>query len=126
MPLRWTIDPVRRTVDAVAKDEVTAAEAMAFFDAIEAAAALPYKKLIDGSTGWSAMTGEELLAIAVRIRDQHRMSPMGPLAVVANAEQSHQFARLLGAAAVADRPLKVFDELRLARRWLAAQLPVWP
>ena len=126
MPLYWTIDSGLRTVNIVAEDDVTLADAMAFFDAIEEAAALPYNKLFDGSRGRAAMTAEELMAVVVRIRSQHGMSAMGALAVVASPEQSHQFARLLGAAAVADRPLKVFDELTPARRWLGAQRPVRP
>jgi hypothetical protein len=72
------------------------------------------------------MTAEELMAVVVRIRSQHGLSAMGALAVVVSPEQAHQFARLLGAAAVADRPLKVFDEVTPARRWLGAQLPVRP
>jgi hypothetical protein len=123
MPLYWTIDSELKTVDIVAEDDVTLADAMAFFDAIEQAAALPYNKLFDGSRGRAAMTAEELMAVVVRIRTQHGLSAMGALAVVASPEQARQLARLLGAAAVADRPLKVFDELKSARRWFAAQLP---
>ena len=68
-------------------------------------------------------TAEELMAVVVRIRNQHGLSAMGALAVVASPEQAHTLARVLGAAAVADRPLKVFDELKAARRWFEAQLP---
>jgi hypothetical protein len=126
MPLYWTIDSELKTVNIVAEDDVTLADALAFFDAIEEAAALPYNKLFDGSRGRASMTAEELMAVVVRIRSQHGLSAMGALAVVASPEQSHQFARLLGAAAVADRPLKVFDEVTPARRWLGAQRPVRP
>jgi hypothetical protein len=42
MPLYWTIDSELKTVDIVAEDDVTLTDAMAFFDAIEKAAALPY------------------------------------------------------------------------------------
>lgn len=126
MPLHWTINSQMRTVDVVARDEVTVADAMAFFDATEGAAALSYKMLIDGSGGWATMTGEDMMALVVRIRHQHRLSVMGALAIVVSPEQAHQFARVLGAAAVADRPMKVFDELKPARRWLEAQLPAWP
>jgi hypothetical protein len=126
MPLNWTIDSQRRIVDVVAQDEVVVTDVMAFFDAIEDAAALPYKTLIDGSRGRATMSNEDMMALVVRIRQQHRLSMMGPLAIVVSPEQAQQFARVLGAAAVADRPMKVFDELRPARRWLEAQLPAWP
>ena len=51
---------------------------------------------------------------------------MGALAVVATAEQAERIARLLGAAAVADRPMKVFDDVKQARRWIEAQPPPLP
>ena len=121
MALNWTIDSRLRTVDIIADGEVSAVDAMAFFDAIEGAAALPYNKLLDCTHGSSAMTPEDLMSIVARIRAQHGLSVMGALAVVATPEQARLLARLLGAAAVADRPLKVFEELRPARRWLGAQ-----
>jgi hypothetical protein len=46
--------------------------------------------------------------------------------VVATAEQAGRIARLLGAAAVADRPMKVFEDVKPARRWLEAQPPRLP
>lgn len=119
MPLHWTIDADEQRVDIVAEGDVTLADAMAFFEAIEKANALPYHKLLDGSHGRAAMNPEELMEAAVRIRQQHGMSAVGALAVVATREQALKAARLLGAAAVPDRPMKVFDNLRPARRWLA-------
>ena len=50
-----------------------------------------------------------------------RWEPWGALAVVATAEQAERVARLLGAAAVADRPMKVFDDVKQARRRSEAQ-----
>ena len=126
MPLTWTIDSKARRVEIVAEGEVTMAQAMAFFDAVERAGALPYNKLLDGSRGQAAMELEEVMAVAARIRAQHGVSSVGALAVVATREQAQALARLLGAAAVADRPLKVFDELRPARRWLDAQATPQP
>ena len=37
MPLYWTIDSRKRTVDVVADGEVSMADAMAFFEAVEGA-----------------------------------------------------------------------------------------
>ena len=51
----------------------------------------------------------------------HALGAMGALAVVATAGQAERIAGLLGAAAVADRPMKVFDDVTQARRWLEAQ-----
>jgi stage II sporulation SpoAA-like protein len=121
MALHWTIDSRKRTVDVVADGDVTMADAMRFFDAVEGANALSYSKLLDGSRGQAAMTPDDVLSIVVRIRGLHALGTMGALAVVATAEQAQRIARLLGAAAVADRPMKVFSDVRQARRWLEAQ-----
>ena len=121
MALYWTIDSRKRAIDVVADGEVSMADAMAFFDAVEGASALSYSKLLDGTRARAAMTPDDVLSIIVRIRGLHALGAMGALAVVATAEQAQRIARLLGAAAIADRPMKVFDDLKLARRWLEAQ-----
>ena len=105
---------------------MSTADAMAFFDAVEGANALPYSKLLDGTRARAAMTPDDVLSIIVRIRGLHALGTMGALAVVATAEQAQRIARLLGAAAVADRPMKVFDDVKQARRWLEAQPPGLP
>jgi hypothetical protein len=121
MPLYWTIDSRRRAVELVADGEVSMADVMAFFDAIEGAEALTYSKLLDGTRARAAMTPDDMLSIVVRIRALHALGTMGPLAVVATAEQAERIARLLGAAAVANRPMRLFDDVKQARRWLEAQ-----
>ena len=121
MTLYWTIDSRKRTVEVVADGDVSMADAMAFFDAVEGANALSYSKLLDGAGGRAAMTPDDVLAIIVRIRGLHALGTMGALAVVGTAEQAQRIARLLGAAAVADRPMKIFDDVKVARRWLEAQ-----
>jgi hypothetical protein len=126
MALYWTIDSRRRTVEVVAEGDVSMADAMAFFDTVEGAEALTYSKLLDGTRARAAMTPDEMMSIIVRIRGLHALGTMGALAVVATAEQAQRIARLLGAAAVADRPMKVFEDVKLARRWLEAQLPRHP
>jgi hypothetical protein len=88
--------------------------------------ALPYSKLLDGPRARATMTPDDVLSIIVRIRGLHALGTMGALAVVATAEQAERIARLLGAAAVADRPMKVFDDVRQARRWIEAQPPRIP
>jgi hypothetical protein len=126
MALYWTIDSRRRAVELVAEGDVSMVDAMAFFDAVEGAEALTYSKLLDGTRARAAMTSDDLLSIVVRIRGLHALGTMGALAVVTTAEQARRIARLLGAAAVADRPMKVFEDVRLARRWLEAQPPRHP
>ncbi len=48
-------------------------------------------------------------------------STMRPLAIVVVTEHTHGLARLFGALAAADRPIKIFRDARAARRWLEDQ-----
>jgi len=121
MPLYWTIDSKNRLFTGVGEGEVTFHDAISLLKALAGAKALSYRKLFDGSAVQSTMTGEELLAVCVKIRAYHEEGPVGALALVGTAEQTERFARLLGALAAADRPIKVFDSLRRARAWLDLQ-----
>jgi hypothetical protein len=121
MPLYWTIDSKERLFIGSGEGDVTFADAMALLDALAGARALSYRKLFDGRTVKSSMTGEELLAVCAKIRAYHEQGPVGALAIVCTPEQTVTFARLLGALAAADRPIKMFARLQQARTWLDNQ-----
>jgi hypothetical protein len=67
------------------------------------------------------MAADELLAVCAKVRAYHEQSRVGALAMVGTPEQTVMFARLLGALASADRPIKVFASLRQASNWLDQQ-----
>jgi hypothetical protein len=94
---------------------------MSLLEALAGARALSYRKLFDGQVVQSTMTGDELLAVCAKIRAYHEQGPIGALAMVATPEQTARCARLLGALAAADRPMKVFTNLQKARTWLDQQ-----
>ena len=121
MPLYWTIDSKERLFTGSGEGDVTFADALSLLDALAGAGALSYRKLFDGRAVRSAMTGDDLLAVAAKIRAYHDEGPVGALAIVGTHEQFDTFARLLGALAAADRPMKVFTSLRQARTWLGDQ-----
>jgi hypothetical protein len=121
MPLYWTIDSKERLFMGSGEGNVTLADAMSLLDALAGANALSYRKLFDGRAVQSAMTGDDLLAVAAKIRAYHDQGPVGALAIVGNDAQFDAFARLLGALAAADRPMKMFTSLRQARNWLDQQ-----
>jgi hypothetical protein len=121
MPLYWTIDSKERLFTGVGEGDVTLDDALSLLEALEGAKALSYRKLFDGRAVQSAMTGDELLAVCAKIRAYHDQGPVGALAMVGTHEQTVRFARLLGALASADRPIKVFTSLRQARTWLDLQ-----
>ncbi|GEP58467.1 hypothetical protein [Reyranella soli] len=123
MPLYWTIDSRKRLFTGVGEGEITFADAISLLEALAGAKALSYRKLFDGRAVQSAMTGDEVLAVCARIRAYHDQASVGALAMVGTQEQTVKFARLLGALATADRPMKLFTSVRQARSWLEHQQP---
>lgn len=121
MPVYWTIDSRERLFTGIAEGDVTFDDAMALLEALSGAGAVSYRKLIDGRGSHSAMTADELLMLCARVRACHDEKPVGALALVGTNEQIATFARLLGALAAADRPMKVFHGLRQAAAWLKQQ-----
>jgi hypothetical protein len=121
MPLYWTIDSRAGIVSAVAEGDVSLADVMAFLRTLSGARVTHYRKLFDGRAGRSVMTAQELLVITAEIRSHHGLGKVGALAIVANPEQTGPFARVLGALALADRPMRLFDGPTRARNWLEAQ-----
>lgn len=105
----------------VSSGEVTLRDFEAYFEAIASAGANHYRKLFDGTEGTSSLTEEEILSLGARIRSYHLTGRMGPLAIVMGPSQSEGFARVLGALAAADRPMRLFGSSRAAHRWLQRQ-----
>ena len=124
MPLYWIIDSRAELVSAVAEDDVSLDDVMTFLRTLVGAKVTGYRKLFDGRAGTSSMSAQELLMICVEVRAHHSLGTVGALAVVANPEQTEPFARVLGALALADRPMRLFDNPMRARNWLDAQVRV--
>jgi hypothetical protein len=121
LPISWTIDHDQRMLTAVCEGNVSLSDLEEYLDAVVVAGSMPYRKLFDGTLGDSTMTDEEMMLLGARIRAYHGDGPMGALAIVVLTEHTHGLARLFGALAAADRPIKIFREVRAARRWLEAQ-----
>ena len=126
MPVHWTIDSQARLISARAEGEVSLDDALALLESVSGAQAMSYRKLFDSRAGTSSMSPDEMLALCFQVRSYHAQGPMGPLAIVATRAQSWLLARLLGALATADRPMKVFESFRRARNWINEQHDVQP
>jgi hypothetical protein len=92
-----------------------------YLDDVLAAGALPYRKIFDTSGATLKLEEDDLMALGARIRAYIPLGPIGPLAIVAATERSHGQARMFTALAEADRPIRIFRELHMARRWLDEQ-----
>jgi hypothetical protein len=61
------------------------------------------------------------MAIGARIRAGHHGGPVGALAVALTREKAELVSRVLGIMASAKRPMRVFDSVEDARRWIVHQ-----
>ena len=121
MPVTWTISHPARLVIAVVKDAASLADMQEYLDAIVVADAMAYRKIFDLSNGSFDLSDHDMMALGARIRAYASTGSMGPLAIVASSPQAYERARLYSTLAGADRPLQIFRELHLARKWLDAQ-----
>ncbi len=116
--LYWIIDSRRRLVTHTAEGELTRGDLMAYFDALTGADAWGWRKLFDARRCTPTMSPEDLMALGVRIREQHARGVSGPIAIVLPENENDAFTRLLGFIAAADRPMRVFRTLDSARHWI--------
>lgn len=112
------IDSRERLMTIVAEGTVRKEEADAYLDALVGARAGGYRRLFDGSHGETDMSQDEIMELAVRMRDIQQLAPPGPLAIVMPRDKYDQFARMLGILAVPERPMQFFSDVEAARAWL--------
>ncbi len=121
MPIQWTISHPARLVIAVGRDTVTRQDIEGYLDAVVIAETLAYRKIFDMTNARAHLPDDDMMALGARVRAYATLGTMGPLAIVAKTVESFERAQLFAALAEAERPLKIFRELHLARRWLDAQ-----
>lgn len=110
-------------VIAVARGDLRLLDIESYLDGVVTADALAYRKIFDMTQANPSLDDGDLMALGARIRAYVTLGPMGPLAIVATTDRSYQQARMFTALAQADRPIRIFRELHLARRWLDAEPP---
>jgi len=123
MPIQWTISHPTKLVVAVCKGAITRQNIEAYLDAVVVADTLTYRKIFDMTQATANLPDDDMMALGARIRAYATVSDLGPLAIVATTPDSYERAHLFAVLAEAKRPLKIFRELHLARRWLDAQAP---
>ena len=118
MPLQWSVSHPARLVLIVAKGEVQAGEMVELLAGLDRDKARPYRKICDISGLESRFSDDEIQALASAVRSREEATEVGPLAVVANTPEVARMAQLFIEAAEMERPIQLFDEQHLARRWL--------
>lgn len=118
MPLQWSVSHPARLVLIVAKGEVLAGEMVELLAGLDREKARPYRKIADIDGLESRFTDEQVRAFASAVRAREAATPVGPIAIVAQNPEVAQMARLFVEQAEMSRPIQLFDEQHLARRWL--------
>lgn len=118
MPVQWTVSHPTRLVIAVARGDLRLQEIETYLDEVVAADTLAYRKIFDMTQATPDLGDDDLMKLGARIRAYISLGQIGPLAIVATTDRSYQQARMFAALAEADRPIRIFRELHLARQWL--------
>ena len=120
MPVQWTVSHPSRLVIAVAKGDLRLADIESYLDGVITANVLAYRKIFDMTQATPNLSDDDLMALGARIRAYIALGSIGPLAIVATTNKSYEQALMFATLAEADRPVKIFRELHLARQWLDA------
>jgi hypothetical protein len=118
MPVQWTVSHPSRLGIAIARGDLCLRDIETYLDEVAAGDALAYRKIFDLTQATPNLSDDELLTLGARIRAYLALGQIGPLAIVATTDRSYQQARMFAALAEANRPIRIFRELHLARKWL--------
>ncbi len=118
MPLYWTLQSRLRLVTVFAEGNVVRGEIEACLDVVRTAKVSEWRKLIDARTARFVLDSQIVSELGVRLRSADEARVMGPLAFVVPEVETPELMRLLGFLAAAKRPMRVFDRLEPARKWI--------
>lgn len=123
MPIQWTVSNPAKLVVAVAKGPLSRVDIEGYLDGVVVADIMSYRKVFDLTNATPTLNDADMMELGARIRAYATAGDMGPLAIVATTPESFERAHLFAALAEARRPIKIFQELHLARQWLDSESP---
>jgi len=119
--LAYSISHEEKLVFIQVQSEALPEEVQSAILAIRAAGALPYRKIIDLSFAPLSIGLPGLRAIKALNQDAGgagKDAPRGPVAVVVGSEPAAEIVEMFHGSLRLDRPLRIFRDLDMARRWL--------
>ncbi|MBI3197242.1 MAG: hypothetical protein HYZ40_06985 [Rhodospirillales bacterium] len=125
MPIHLDISDLDRLVIAVVLGEVTADDIADVAREFLKTERQHYGKIIDTSAGTSPIDENRMAAIAAFMRSDPKAGSRGPLAFVVDPKRGAQAARFAEITAD-ERPVKVFNNLREARKWVRENTKMGP
>jgi hypothetical protein len=125
MPIYVTVYHLDKTIVGKTEGDVTLADIERYLDDIVKAKAVSYGKIFDATSGTSRLTPDDVAALRAKLaeftRDQRNV---GPFAVVTGGNREGRMANICQTITSADRPMRVFNDIHSARRWLEERLPL--
>ena len=118
MPIHLSVDHEARSMTATAEGEITKVEFEDFLYATVNENTGGYRKLFDGRFATTRMDPRDIFDFGLRMKARHAIERTGPLAVVMGPEHYDLVSRVLGMLATADRPMRLFEDLDAAHKWL--------
>ncbi|MDB5489757.1 MAG: hypothetical protein JWQ58_3472 [Reyranella sp.] len=118
MPLHWTVQSHIKLIIVVAEGDVGRSDIDGYLAMSSGADIIGWRKLFDARASRSQLTRQDVNELGVRIRAVDAARAVGPIAFVMPKVESPELARLLGFLAVAKRPMRIFNELAPAQKWI--------
>jgi hypothetical protein len=123
MPIQWTVSHPERLVTAKVSGEVGRAEFDRYFAELAQAGVMPYRKILDLTFAPLAMSAADVKALGRSIDTYAQAGRLGALAIVVDAEATHDASAIFGESTRAERPFGIFRSLSVARTWLDQSEP---
>ena len=125
MPIHIDISDLDRLVIAVILGEATGEDIAELAREFLKTGRQHYAKIIDTTAGTSPIDENKMAVIAAFMRADPKAGSRGPLAFVVDpkrGEQATKFAELTAG----ERPVKIFNSLREARKWVRENAKIEP
>lgn len=119
MSIHWIVESRRKLVTVVAEGDVGKADVEAYLAMIDGANLSEWRKLFDARKGRPVLTQQDVNDLGARIRAAAVAREVGPFAFVKPEMETPELLRLLGFFAAAKRPMRVFQTIGPAQKWIA-------
>jgi hypothetical protein len=116
--LHWIVSHSAKIVIAIARGNVSQAEADRYFADMVEQGALPYRKLFRVGRSTTMLDDLMIESFINAVPDPRKAGSLGPIAIVADDDDAVRKAQKFAAGAIGVRPLRIFRDMDEARRWL--------
>jgi hypothetical protein len=124
MPIYVTLYHLDQMIIGKTEGDVTLADIEGYLDDVVKARAVSYRKIFDATSGTSRLTPEDVETLRAKLAEFTRTRNFGPFAVVTGGNREGRMANICQTASRADRPMRVFNDIYSARRWLDQERPL--